>query len=176
MFFGEIIDIYFENHATGVLISPLPDLEGNKLGSMLGTLAISTTSRRELSSRFFSCKERRRRKFMPFWQKHYIVSFLVGLRTYQHPGRPSLAICRPTSCGFREGSHSRTLRSRYWGADKSLARPGRKQARKHFRNARGFNKIETRAIIKFFSPARQGAEGNSRYSDRNISLFHSWSG
>ena len=33
--------------------------------------AISTTSRRELSSRFFfSCKARRRRKFTPFWQKH----------------------------------------------------------------------------------------------------------
>jgi len=25
-------------------------------------------------------------------------------------------------------------------------------------------------------PARQGAEGNSRHSDRNISLFPSWSG
>jgi len=27
-----------------------------------------------------------------------------------------------------------------------------------------------------FSPARQGAEGNSRHSDRNIGLFPSWSG
>jgi len=36
--------------------------------------------------KFFSpCKARRRRKFTPFWQKHYLVSFLVGLRTYQHP-------------------------------------------------------------------------------------------
>jgi len=35
--------------------------------------------------KFFSCKARRRRKFMPFWQKHQLVSFLVGLRTYQHP-------------------------------------------------------------------------------------------
>ena len=34
------------------------------------TRAISTTSRRELSS-FFFCKARRRRKFTPFWQKHY---------------------------------------------------------------------------------------------------------
>jgi len=33
----------------------------------------------------FSCKSRRRRKFTPFWQKHLLVSFLVGLRTYQHP-------------------------------------------------------------------------------------------
>jgi len=38
----------------------------------------------------------------------------------------------------------------YWGADKSLARPGRKQSRKHVRNARDFNNIETRAVIKFF--------------------------
>ena len=38
----------------------------------------------------------------------------------------------------------------YRGADKSLARPGRKQARKHVRDARDFNNTETRAIINFF--------------------------
>jgi len=38
----------------GVLKSPKPDQEGNKLGSMSGTRAISTTSRRELSSSIFS--------------------------------------------------------------------------------------------------------------------------
>ena len=66
---------------------------------------------------------------------------------------------------------------RYRGADRSLARPGRTQARKHVRDARDFNNIETRAFIKFFFlPARQGAEGNLRHSDRNISLFPSWSG
>jgi len=37
----------------------------------------------------------------------------------------------------------------YRGADKSLAQPGRKQARKHVRDARDFNKIETRTVIKF---------------------------
>ena len=37
------------------------------------------------------------------------------------------------------------------GADKSLARTGRKQARKHVRDARDFKNIETRAVIKFFS-------------------------
>ena len=37
----------------------------------------------------------------------------------------------------------------YRGADKSLARPGRKQARKNVRDASDFNKIETRAVIKF---------------------------
>ena len=37
----------------------------------------------------------------------------------------------------------------YRGVDKSLARPGRKQARKPVGDARDFNKIETRAVIKF---------------------------
>ena len=37
----------------------------------------------------------------------------------------------------------------YRGADKSLARRGRKQARKHVRGARDFNNIEKRAVIKF---------------------------
>ena len=37
----------------------------------------------------------------------------------------------------------------YRRADKSLARPGRKQARKHVRDARDFNHIETSAVIKF---------------------------
>ena len=64
----------------------------------------------------------------------------------------------------------------YRDADKSLARPGRKQARKHVRDVRDFNNIETRVVIKIFFFARQGAEGNSRHSDRNISLFPSWLG
>jgi len=42
------------------------------------------------------------------------------------------------------------------GAGKSLARPGRKQARKHVRDARDFNNIETRAVIKFPPPLLQG--------------------
>jgi len=33
---------------------------------------------------------------------------------------------------------------------------------------RDFNNMETRAVIKFIFHARQGAEGNSRHSDRNI--------
>jgi len=37
----------------------------------------------------------------------------------------------------------------YRSADKSLARPGRKQARKHVSDARDLNNIETRAVIKF---------------------------
>ena len=38
------------------------------------------------------------------------------------------------------------------GADKSLARPRKKQARKHVRNVWDFNKIETRAVIMFLFP------------------------
>ena len=43
---------------------------------------------------------------------------------------------------------------KYRRADKSLARPGKKQARKHVRDARVFYKIGTRAVIKF--PFSQG--------------------
>ena len=39
----------------------------------------------------------------------------------------------------------------YRGADKSLARSGTKQARKHIRDASDFNNMETRAV-KFFFP------------------------
>ena len=70
---------------TGVLTSLQPDQAGNKLVSMSGTRAFPTKSKNELSSSFFSCKARRQRKFMPFWQKHQLVSFLVGLRIYQNP-------------------------------------------------------------------------------------------
>jgi len=38
----------------------------------------------------------------------------------------------------------------YRGADKSLERPGWKQARKHVRDERDFNDIETRDVINFF--------------------------
>ena len=64
---------------------------------------------------------------------------------------------------------------KYWGADKSLARPGRKQTQECIRDARDFNNIET-LLSTGFVPARQGAGGNWRHSDRNISLFPSWLG
>ena len=35
-------------------------------------------------------------------------------------------------------------------------------------DARDFNNIETRVVNQVFFPARQGDEGNSRHSDRNI--------
>jgi len=34
-------------------------------------------------------------------------------------------------------------------------------------DARDFNNIETRGVIKSPRPSRQGAEGNSRHSERN---------
>jgi len=43
----------------------------------------------------------------------------------------------------------------YRGADKSLALPGRKQSRKHVTDARDFNNIETRAVIKFFFSCKE---------------------
>ena len=74
-------------------------------------------------------------------------------------------------------AYFQSLVSLYRGVDKSLARLRKKQSRKHVRDSRDFNNIETRAVIKFFFfPARQGAEGNSHHSDRNINLFPTWSG
>jgi len=35
-------------------------------------------------------------------------------------------------------------------------------------DARDFNNIKTRDVMKFLFPARQGAEGISRHSERNI--------
>jgi len=58
---------------------------------------------------------------------------------------------------FEGSCHSVANRSLYRGADKSLARPGRKQARKHVRDARDFNNIETQAVIKFPPPLQDKA-------------------
>jgi len=52
--------------------------------------------------------------------------------------RQKLSIVSYKRCLYRDG-------------DNSLARPRRKQARKHIRDARDFNNIETRAVINFFS-------------------------
>jgi len=35
-------------------------------------------------------------------------------------------------------------------------------------DARDFNNMEIRAVFKFFFSAREGAEANSRHSERNI--------
>ena len=62
------------------------------------------------------------------------------------------------------------------GADKSLARPGRKQTRNHARDARDFNNIETRAVIKFLFLQGKAPKEIKSHSHRSISLFPSWSG
>ena len=59
------------------------------------------------------------------------------------------------SRSFKQNSHQHAgwqlkITQIYRGADKSLARPGRKQAPKHVRDARNFNNIETQAFINFF--------------------------
>ena len=46
-------------------------------------------------------------------------------------------------------THTHTHTHTHRGADKSLARPGRKKAQKHVRDAHDFNKIKTRAVIWF---------------------------
>ena len=58
----------------------------------------------------------------------------------------------------------------YRGDVKSLARPGRKQARKHFRD-RANSTTSRRELSSSVYFANQGAEGNSRHSDRNSNLF-----
>jgi len=42
------------------------------------------------------------------------------------------------------------LKFNYWGADNSLARPGRKQAQKQVRGACDFNNNKMQAVIKLF--------------------------
>ena len=54
------------------------------------------------------------------------------------------------------------------GADKFLARPGRKQARKHVRRRPRFQQHRDASSQQVFlppPPARQGAKGNSRLSE-----------
>ena len=152
-------------NCSGVLISPEPNKEGNKLGSMSGTREILTTSRRELSSSFF---------FLQGKAPKEIHAILTQKLACYLPCRANNLSAPRYDASNSKGLWQRVLLNR--GGDNSLARPGSKQARKHVRDKRDFNNIETRAVIKFILPARQGAEGNSRHSERNISLFPSWSG
>ena len=75
-----------------------------------------------------------------------LSSDTLGQRGAQHVVytcrmRPSSHVCPAAFC---------VVVHLYRDADKSLARPGRKQARKHVRDARDFNNIETRAVVRFF--------------------------
>ena len=65
----------------------------------------------------------------------------------------------------------------YRRSDKSLARPGRKQARKRVTDERDFEQHRDASCHQIPLPlAKQDAKGNASQSDRNISLFPSWSG
>jgi len=67
-------------------------------------------------------------------------------------------------------------RPMYRGADKSLARPGRKQARNYIRDARDFNNIETRAVINFFSLQGMAPKEIHAILTETLACFPSWSG
>ena len=90
--------------------------------------------------------------------KHSITKFLLITRHHKATSGERQDIgfpCRRKERTFqiRNNSVSKVLEDisvQYRGADKSLARPERKQARKHVKDARDFNNNETRAVIKFF--------------------------
>ena len=65
------------------------------------------------------------------------------------------------------------MTKQYRDADKSLARPGRKQARKHVRDARDINKIETRAVIKLFSLQGKAPKEIHAILTETLACFHS---
>ena len=68
------------------------------------------------------------------------------------------------------------VRVTYRGTDKSLARSGRKKISEACQESERFQQHREASCHQDFFLARQDAEGNSRHSDRNISLFPSWSG
>ena len=57
------------------------------------------------------------------------------------------------------------------GADKFLARPGRKQDRKHVRDARDFNNIEARAVIKFLFLQGKAPKGIHAILTETLAFF-----
>jgi len=59
----------------------------------------------------------------------------------------------------------------YRGAEKSLTRPERKQARKHVRDARDFNNVETLAVIKFFSLQGKAPKGIHAILTETLACF-----
>ena len=72
-----IIIVYWSS-CTGVLISPWLDQEGNKLGSMSGTRAISTTSIREPTSSFFFFLQGKAQKEIHAILTEILACFLPG--------------------------------------------------------------------------------------------------
>jgi len=83
---------------------------------------------------------------MIFGKKRAIEHKICILILFTILSRTFLFLSMMQQCIIRYGHKSDVYR----GADKSLARPGRKEARKHVRDERDFNNIETRAAINFF--------------------------
>ena len=61
----------------------------------------------------------------------------------------------------------------YRGADKSLAKTRKETSSEAYRGRARFQQNKDVSCLQVSFLARQGAEGNSRHSDRNISLFPS---
>jgi len=74
------------------------------------------------------------------WLSRYVGKHLLCVTSQKNEGLNFL---------LRNQTHIIIIQ-KYRGADKSLARPGRKHARKHVRDVPDFNNIETRAVINFF--------------------------
>jgi len=63
----------------------------------------------------------------------------------------------------------------YRGADNSLARLGKKQPRKHVRDLRDFNNIDTRTVIKFlFLQGKAPKEIHAILTETLACLFPGW--
>ena len=83
-----------------------------------------------------TCCSRNRRTSQPVGQQSCLYPQVIGFESVARYQVSYDLILFAAWCLYRD-------------ADKSLARPGRKHARKHNRDARDFNKIETRTVIKF---------------------------
>ena len=95
----------------------------------------------------------------------FTIAVLIHLMQYIF--RATVQCALPPGC---------TVFVQYRGTDKSLARPGSKTSSEACQGRARFQQHRDTSCHQVFLPARQGAEINSRHSDRNISLFPSWSG
>jgi len=87
------------------------------------------------------------------WLRKIIAEYLAGMLAEKMKMWRHKNDCRLRRVSFQLVHNSRKvnvllIRKIYRGADKSLARPGRKQARKHVGDVLDFNSIETQATIR----------------------------
>jgi len=90
----------------------------------------------------------------------------------------SWKICREKSSVVKIWQERQEIYAKnYRGADKSLAQPGKEKSSDTCQGRARFQQHRDASCHQVFSPpARQGAEGNSYHSDRNINLLPFWSG